>query len=57
VCVARWNSDASSDTLISQDLAQGEGQAVDVGDSVEVAYSGWLLQNHSLGQVKPFATF
>jgi len=55
--VARWNSDASSDTLISQDLAQGEGQAVDVGDSVEVAYSGWLLQNHSLGQVKPFATF
>ncbi|XP_039514485.1 FK506-binding protein 15 isoform X2 [Pimephales promelas] len=51
VCVARWNSDASSDTLISQDLAQGEGQAVDVGDSVEVAYSGWLLQNHSLGQI------
>ncbi|XP_056123445.1 FK506-binding protein 15 [Rhinichthys klamathensis goyatoka] len=51
VCVARWNSEASSDSLVSQDLAQGEGQAVDVGDSVEVAYSGWLLQNHSLGQI------
>ncbi|XP_077096648.1 FK506-binding protein 15 isoform X2 [Siphateles boraxobius] len=51
VCVARWNSEASSDSLVSQDLVQGEGQAVDVGDTVEVAYSGWLLQNHSLGQI------
>ncbi|XP_043094927.1 FK506-binding protein 15 [Puntigrus tetrazona] len=50
VCVARWNSEASSDSLVTQDLVQGEGQAVDVGDTVEVAYSGWLLQNHSLGQ-------
>ncbi|XP_048044379.1 FK506-binding protein 15 isoform X3 [Megalobrama amblycephala] len=51
VCVARWNSEASSDSLVTQDLVQGEGQAVDVGDTVEVAYSGWLLQNHSLGQI------
>ncbi|KAK7173215.1 hypothetical protein R3I93_003128 [Phoxinus phoxinus] len=51
VCVARWNSEASSDSVVSQDLAQGEGQAVDVGDTVEVAYSGWLLQNHSLGEI------
>ncbi|XP_059405264.1 FK506-binding protein 15 [Carassius carassius] len=51
VCVARWNSEASSDSLVTQDLVQGEGQAVDVGDTVEVAYSGRLLQNHSLGQV------
>ncbi|XP_016144713.1 FK506-binding protein 15 [Sinocyclocheilus grahami] len=51
VCVARWNSEALSDSLVTQDLVQGEGQAVDVGDTVEVAYSGWLLQNHSLGQV------
>ncbi len=51
VCVAQWNSEASSDSLVTQDLVQGEGQAVDVGDTVEVAFSGWLLQNHSLGQV------
>lgn len=49
--MARWNSEAMSDSLVTQDLVQGEGQAVDVGDTVEVAYSGWLLQNHSLGQV------
>ncbi|XP_067294787.1 FK506-binding protein 15 [Pseudorasbora parva] len=51
VCVARWNSEASSDSLVTQDLVQGEGQAVDVGDTVEVAYSGCLLQNHCLGQI------
>lgn len=51
VCMARWNSEALSDSLVTQDLVQGEGQAVDVGDTVEVAYSAWLLQNHSLGQV------
>ncbi len=49
--MARWNSEASSDSLVTQDLVQGEGQAVDVGDTVEVAFSGWRLQNHSLGQV------
>ncbi|KAL1275089.1 hypothetical protein QQF64_027903 [Cirrhinus molitorella] len=51
VCVARWNSEDSSDSLVTQDLVQGEGQAVDIGDTVEVAYFGWLLQNHSLGQL------
>ncbi|XP_016348832.1 FK506-binding protein 15-like [Sinocyclocheilus anshuiensis] len=51
VCVAQWNSEASSDSLVTQDLVLGEGQAVDVGDTVEVAYSGWLLHKHSLGQV------
>ncbi|XP_050965038.1 LOW QUALITY PROTEIN: FK506-binding protein 15 [Labeo rohita] len=51
VCVAWWNSEALSDSLVTQDLVQGEGQAVNIGDTVEVAYSGWLLQNHALGQV------
>uniref|UniRef100_A0A673K5P2 Si:ch211-208h16.4 n=1 Tax=Sinocyclocheilus rhinocerous TaxID=307959 RepID=A0A673K5P2_9TELE len=50
VCVARC-SEASSDSLVTQDLDLGEGQAVDVGDTVEVAYSGWHLHKHSLGQV------
>ncbi|XP_056313991.1 FK506-binding protein 15 [Danio aesculapii] len=51
VFLARWNSEASSDSLLTQDLLHGEGQAVNVGDTVEVAYSGWLLHNHSLGQI------
>ncbi|KAI2664647.1 FK506-binding protein 15 [Labeo rohita] len=52
VCVAWWNSEALSDSLVTQDLVQGEGQAVNIGDTVEVAYSGWLLQNHALGQTR-----
>ncbi|XP_051513488.1 FK506-binding protein 15 isoform X3 [Myxocyprinus asiaticus] len=51
VCIARLNTESSPDSLVIQDLVHGEGQAVDVGDTVEVAFSGWLLQNHSLGQI------
>ncbi|XP_036418870.1 FK506-binding protein 15 [Colossoma macropomum] len=51
VCLARWNSQACVDTLMVQDLLQGEGQAVDVGDTVEVVFTGWLFQNHTIGQM------
>ncbi|XP_017553271.1 FK506-binding protein 15 isoform X5 [Pygocentrus nattereri] len=51
VCLARWNSQACVDTLMIQDLLQGEGQAVDVGDTVEVVFTGWLFQNHTIGQI------
>lgn len=37
--------------LVTQDLVLGEGQGVENGDSLEVAYTGWLLQNHTIGQV------
>ncbi|XP_060768399.1 FK506-binding protein 15 [Neoarius graeffei] len=50
VCVARWNSQTCRDTLLTQDLVHGEGQTVSMGDTVEVALSRWLLQNHTLGQ-------
>ncbi|TRZ00592.1 hypothetical protein DNTS_006462 [Danionella cerebrum] len=50
VCLARWNSEASSESLLFQDLSPGEGSAVHDGDTVEVALSGWVLQNHSFGQ-------
>ncbi|CAB1318954.1 unnamed protein product, partial [Coregonus sp. 'balchen'] len=50
LCVARWNSEAAVDSLLTQDLLLGEGQAVDYGDMVEVAFTGWLLQNHNIGQ-------
>ncbi|KAF5909752.1 FK506-binding protein 15-like isoform X1, partial [Clarias magur] len=48
VCVARWNSQTLTDTLLTQDLVLGEGQTVSMGDTVEVALSSWLLQNHAL---------
>ncbi|XP_032164118.1 FK506-binding protein 15 isoform X4 [Mustela erminea] len=51
VCIAKCNSSPSLDAVLSQDLIVAEGPAVDVGDSLEVAYTSWLLQNHVLGQV------
>ncbi|KAL6034170.1 hypothetical protein STEG23_015353 [Scotinomys teguina] len=51
VCVARCNSSSSLDSVLCQDLVAAEGPAVDTGDSLEVAYTGWLLQNQMLGQV------
>uniref|UniRef100_A0A673YB94 peptidylprolyl isomerase n=1 Tax=Salmo trutta TaxID=8032 RepID=A0A673YB94_SALTR len=51
LCVAKWNSETTVDTLLTQDLLLGEGQAVDYGDTVEVAFTGWLLQNHNIGQM------
>lgn len=51
VCLAKVNSGRASDSVLIQDLVLGEGQAVENGDSLEVAYTGWLLQNHTTGQM------
>ncbi|KAM4697023.1 FK506-binding protein 15 [Rhinophrynus dorsalis] len=51
VCIAKCNSSPSLDTVLSQDLLPGDGQAADVGDLLEVAYTGWLFQGQGLGQV------
>ncbi|XP_028349421.1 FK506-binding protein 15 isoform X3 [Physeter macrocephalus] len=51
VCIAKCNSTSSLDSVLSQDLTVVEGPAVEVGDSLEVAYTSWLFQNHGLGQV------
>ncbi|KAM6183772.1 FK506-binding protein 15 [Erethizon dorsatum] len=51
VCIAKCNSTSSLEAVLSQDLVVAEGSAVEVGDSLEVAYTGWLFQNHVLGQV------
>ncbi|KAI4890139.1 hypothetical protein NFI96_020021 [Prochilodus magdalenae] len=50
VCLAKVNS-AQLESVVTQDLVLGEGQGVENGDSLEVAYTGWLLQNHTLGQM------
>lgn len=52
VCIAKCNSISSLDSVLSQDLIVIEGPAVEVGDSLEVAYTSWLFQNHGLGQVR-----
>ncbi|XP_044051903.1 FK506-binding protein 15 isoform X3 [Siniperca chuatsi] len=51
VCLAKANSAASLDAVVIQDLSLGEGQAVENGDSLEVVYTGWLLQDHAIGQM------
>lgn len=56
VCLAKANSASSLDAVVVQDLNLGEGQAVENGDSLEVVYTGWLLQNHTIGQVTPNPT-
>ncbi|XP_042344077.1 FK506-binding protein 15 [Plectropomus leopardus] len=51
VCLVKANSTVSLDAVVVQDLSLGEGQAVENGDSLEVVYTGWLLQNHAIGQM------
>ncbi|XP_006802608.1 FK506-binding protein 15 isoform X2 [Neolamprologus brichardi] len=51
VCLAKVNSAVTVDVVVLQDLSLGEGQSVENGDSVEVVYTGWLLENHTCGQM------
>ncbi|XP_077161530.1 FK506-binding protein 15 isoform X2 [Paroedura picta] len=51
LCIAKYNSIPSPDSVLYQDLVVGEGQGVETGDSLEVAFTGWLFQNCGLGQV------
>lgn len=52
--MAKANSAPALDAVVVQELTLGEGQAVENGDSLEVVYTGWLLQNYAIGQVTPF---
>lgn len=51
VCLAKANCASPLEVPVTQDLVPGEGQGVENGDSLEVAYTGWLLQNRTIGQV------
>ncbi|XP_075041536.1 FK506-binding protein 15 isoform X2 [Mixophyes fleayi] len=51
VCIAKCNCAPSLDAVVSQDLTPGDGPAADVGDLLEVAYTGWLFQNQGIGQI------
>lgn len=41
-------------SLVFQDLQLGDGAVVDIGDMVEVKYTGWFLINNIQGQVNLF---
>ncbi|KAM9476296.1 FK506-binding protein 15 isoform 2-T2 [Clarias gariepinus] len=51
VCLAKANCASPLEVPVTQDLVPGEGQGVENGDSLEVAYTGWLLQNRTIGQM------
>ncbi|XP_026542509.1 FK506-binding protein 15 isoform X2 [Notechis scutatus] len=51
LCLAKYNSSPSPESVACQDLILGDGPAVEVGDALEVAFTGWLFQNSALGQV------
>ncbi|XP_068104091.1 FK506-binding protein 15 [Hyperolius riggenbachi] len=51
VCIAKCNSAPSLDAVIVQDLTPGDGPVTDIGDLLEVAYTGWLYQNLGIGQM------
>ncbi|XP_070811845.1 FK506-binding protein 15 [Pituophis catenifer annectens] len=51
LCLAKYNSSPSPDSVACQDLILGDGPAVEMGDALEVAFTGWLFQNSALGQV------
>ncbi|KAL4609354.1 FK506-binding protein 15-like isoform X2 [Arapaima gigas] len=51
VCLAKRNSTPFQEAVVVQDLVLGEGHPAETGDTVEVNYTGWLLQNHSVGQM------
>nr|XP_028571155.1 FK506-binding protein 15-like isoform X1 [Podarcis muralis] len=51
LCIAKYNSSQSPDSVLCQDLVLGDGQGVATGDALEITFTGWLFQNGSLGQV------
>ncbi|CAI5794227.1 FK506-binding protein 15-like isoform X2 [Podarcis lilfordi] len=51
LCIAKYNSSRSPDSVLCQDLVLGDGQGVATGDVLEITFTGWLFQNGSLGQV------
>ncbi|KAJ7334499.1 FK506-binding protein 15 [Desmophyllum pertusum] len=49
VGLSKFNS--ASSTLCTQDLIPGDGMAIELGDALEVKYTGWLWTNNNFGKV------
>lgn len=56
VAVSKFCSGQSSnrDLVIIQDLGPGEGNALEAGDSIEIKYTGWQVENNAVGSVSDF---
>jgi len=55
VALSKANSEsggiAKLETLITQDLCSGDGGSLDIGDSVEMKYTSWLVTDYAIGDV------
>jgi len=55
VALSKANSEsggiAKLETLITQDLCSGDGGSLDIGDSVEMKYTSWLVTDYVIGDV------
>ncbi|XP_041368693.1 FK506-binding protein 15-like isoform X1 [Gigantopelta aegis] len=52
VALAKANSAGPGfDSVVIQDMVVGEGGALEVGDSAEIQYTGWVMTNGTVGQV------
>ena len=55
VALSKANSEtggvAKLDSLITQDLCPGEGGTLELGDSVEIRFTSWLVTDYVLGAV------
>ena len=50
LAVAKANIVGSSlDSVLSQDISPGDGGGLELGDSVEIKYTGWLLTDCAIG--------
>ena len=45
---------ARLESLITQDLCPGEGGTLELGDSVEMKFTSWLVTDHAIGAVSCF---
>lgn len=52
VALSKSNSESGGVTkLITQDLCPGEGGTLELGDSVEIKFTSWLVTDCALGAV------
>jgi len=59
VALSKANSESGGmvrlESLVSQDLCPGEGGTVELGDSVEIRFTSWLITDFTFGAVSRFS--
>jgi len=60
VALSKANSEsggvAKLESLVTQDLCPGEGGTLELGDSVEIKFTSWLVTDYMLGAVSALIT-